>query len=162
MSKVNTPPIGLQTLLGSQSFGENPDELLKEIRGAVDLQPYLQYNKITCRNSLGARATPGLMSSISFSNPWMPLLVSQRMVGAAGGGDIAMALRLTNLPNQVNQIFLAGQDIATMPAVVDRVHSWEPKNPLILPPCFLASVTTELTFNVTVQLEVLYVDLAPS
>jgi hypothetical protein len=40
MGKINRPPIGLQSLLGSINFGVNPSELFETVRPTVDLFPF--------------------------------------------------------------------------------------------------------------------------
>lgn len=46
LSKVNTPPIGLQNLLGNVNQGVNPHELDQIITPSVDLYPHWATNKI--------------------------------------------------------------------------------------------------------------------
>jgi len=40
MSQINRPPIGLQSLLGSQNFGVNPNDLAQQVIGNVDLTSF--------------------------------------------------------------------------------------------------------------------------
>lgn len=52
MSQINRPPIGLQSLLGSKNFGQNPSELAQQVVPTVDLYPFwasqqLRFNRDT-------------------------------------------------------------------------------------------------------------------
>lgn len=40
MSQINRPPVGLQSLLGSQNFGDNPSDLAQQVLPQIDLFPF--------------------------------------------------------------------------------------------------------------------------
>lgn len=66
MSQVNRPPTGLQQLLGSQNFGDNPDQLLNEVRPTLDLLPMYGSGLLRKKTGTGARTNTGEVCNIEF------------------------------------------------------------------------------------------------
>ena len=75
MSKINTPPLGLQSLLGSQSFGDNPDDLLQGVRPTVDMLPFYGVNSLKQDAATAARNTPGGLASFTYASGFTRMLL---------------------------------------------------------------------------------------
>ena len=90
MSRINQPPFGLQSLLGSQNFGDNPSELAQTVVPLIDLWPFLSAEKI--RYARGASTLNARGDSVSVTVPegelWMPLTISARLSGNNDAGTV--------------------------------------------------------------------------
>ena len=64
MSKINRPPVGLQFLLGSQNFGENPSHLAQQVTPTLDLFEFYATELLRHDDTVGGRQTPGMISSL--------------------------------------------------------------------------------------------------
>lgn len=47
MSRINRVPFGLQDLLGSQNFGDNPSELAQVVAPSLDMLPFLSAERMS-------------------------------------------------------------------------------------------------------------------
>lgn len=68
MSRVNRVPFGLQDLLGSQNFGDNPSDFAQTIAPTIDMFPFLAQERITEWVS----ATSPVTSSATFAQVSVP------------------------------------------------------------------------------------------
>ena len=89
MSRINTPPIGLQDLLGSKNFGDNPSDLLEQVRPVVDLLPFWGTQKL--KFAAESATTAGAGSVVELDVPenenWAILSAHfQRTLLSAGEG----------------------------------------------------------------------------
>lgn len=100
MSKINSPPIGLQSLLGSKNFGENPDDLGQQVRPVVDMLPFWASQRLRFLNA--KTNSSGQQSVVEIQVPlgetWMILSVAfdVEMLAAADDMNSKIALDETN------------------------------------------------------------------
>lgn len=139
MSAINRPPLGLQGLLGSQNFGDNPSDLLQQVRPTIDLFPFLGSQVLSQRQIQGGRVDQGLIVTqpVESGEVWA-------IVGASGFCDpsgpgpytLSMAIGLNDL-NNVSAVggthYMAQTRQATGQAGNHfQSVSWNPPQPLIL------------------------------
>lgn len=96
MSKINRPPLGLQQLLGSQNFGQNPTELEGSVRPSLDLLPFYGAPLLSSRTTEGVRATEGLITSIVFDRRVL-LLGATFTCQLGSNGNYEAAITLNNV-----------------------------------------------------------------
>ena len=65
MSRINRPPLGLQGLLDSQNFGENPSELGAIVRPTIDLFPFYGTQLLRSSNIVGSKTGAGLIEQLT-------------------------------------------------------------------------------------------------
>lgn len=102
MGRINTPPYGLQYLLGSTNFGDNPSEL-----GDATLPTLEQFKFLGARNIHYARTSVTFTArnqtipiNIPTNEAWEMISVA---VGVFGFNDIASEMRLrVDIRNQPN------------------------------------------------------------
>lgn len=61
MSQINRPPLGLQQLLGSQNFGDNPDQLAQNVQPSLDLFPFYASTLLRYKENTGSRGSEGVI-----------------------------------------------------------------------------------------------------
>lgn len=66
MSQINRPPLGLQQLLGSQNFGQNPRELAQTVQPTIDLFPFFGSGLLRVAEATGGRGDEGLICNVEF------------------------------------------------------------------------------------------------
>ena len=91
MSLVNTPPFGLQDLLGSRNFGKNPSELVETIQPTIDMLPYLDYDNFRIESISGSVNIIGASVTIEIpdSEIWNVVSVSASYLNAFAAGASA-------------------------------------------------------------------------
>ncbi len=97
MSRINRPPKGLQGLLGSQSFGSNPDELLQEVRPSIELFPFWGAELLRHKIINGGRTTNGVIAQhlVPTDEVWAMKQVScYRIAGFTGAGPHTLQVGL--------------------------------------------------------------------
>ena len=100
-SKINTPPVGLQDLLGSQSFGENPNLLTEVVSPTLEQFPFLSADKISAYTQQQNVAATDPAVIFAFLQPagevWMPLVWATTLDAATAVGiDWSVVYSLTN------------------------------------------------------------------
>lgn len=63
MSRINRVPFGLQDLLGSQNFGDNPSELSSVVAPVLDMLPFLSAERYSYSYQSGNISNNGAMAS---------------------------------------------------------------------------------------------------
>lgn len=153
MSKINTPPVGLQSLLGSQSFGDNPNDLLEQVRPIVDLTPFWGSNKLEVQWSSGNRAAPGNITSFAYDANFTRMLLGVSIYAptpTAGTFRTAAYLNKANgLPS--NQIHLIHTDDPVTIIANDEYgwSFWLPQPVLLEPGIGLLFRSLQQTANAT-------------
>lgn len=90
LSKVNTPPVGLQNLLGNVNQGVNPHELDHKITPVVDLYPHWAVNKLKTELSFGEVAGTsgeGLTINVPDGELWQVVAASAHYENVSAGND---------------------------------------------------------------------------
>lgn len=101
MSQINRPPLGLQSLLGSQNLGDNPNNMLTDMRPTLDLLPFLTAQLLRQETVTGGRITPGTVASLQ---PFAGELWALKGLGAFNGAitgvgpfDLQLAFTMTKI-----------------------------------------------------------------
>ena len=100
MSAINRPPLGLQGLLGSKNFGDNPSELARTVQPTLDMLPFMGGTTLRGNRISGGRTTLGLIAQLPVPSDevWAMIALScGRAAGfTGGGGSIKVALSIDN------------------------------------------------------------------
>ena len=59
MSRINRVPFGLQDLLGSQNFGDNPSELSRVVAPTLEMTPFLTAERTSYVHTSASKSTNG-------------------------------------------------------------------------------------------------------
>lgn len=97
MSLINRLPLGLQSLLGSKSLGDNPSELLQEVRPTVQLNEFWSVENIRAQSTTDAGpVTTGSAESLLIPSGeiWSPIFSAIRWNGAAAGRRMSLEYRV--------------------------------------------------------------------
>lgn len=108
MSRINRPPVGLQGLLDSQNFGENPSELGQIVRPTVDLFPFYATQLLRSSNIVGSKTGAGLIETLTsgVSSPgseqnWflkgVSVYVANPLVGSVNKAYVALESLVSNV-----------------------------------------------------------------
>lgn len=94
MGQINRVPFGLQSLLDSQNFGNNPSNLVESVMPVIDIEPFM-------RSALLKRVTDSLNGVSAIGNVltveipdgevWLPITWSCRFMNNAAAGANAKA-----------------------------------------------------------------------
>ena len=171
MSKINTPPIGLQSLLGSQSFGENPDDLLSGVRGTLDLLPFYAAVKGRFKSNVGARNSAGSFCTVTMGGgvgnegeAGLLLGASMNLAVVAGGANFSGGIRIDDVPNISVPMWLTHTEYDTgtapLPGSDFSAIAWWAPQPIYLPnDAKIEAYATSLDANITATLVIHYVQL---
>lgn len=103
MSKINKPPLGLQDLLGSQSFGTNPGDLLQGVRPSLDMVPFWLWQNLEYAQD-SATATPIVPGNdvVTIAVPqnelWIPWGITAEMSFGGNAIECVWRIAISNLP----------------------------------------------------------------
>lgn len=168
MSRINRPPNGLQQLLGSQNFGDNPNELEKSVQPTLDMFGFYGAGLLRQENAGVIQAAPaGPVTGFEFKQYSAIVSASFHIDQTSGGsGNVALGIGLTEVageyPNEHNLI------VATNPS--NYINNSYPTaavkfdRPLIVEPgiwIFGHLLYAGLTGAQDFRLNVLYYDLSP-
>lgn len=139
MGRVNTPPLGLQSLLGNQNFGDNPDDLSQTIRPVIDQTPFLGSTQI--KYSRDASSLNGVGVAVTTTVPqgeaWYILGVSLQIPGVTNAGQFQLGIALEDLPGFTpgQQHWLASMHNRVTTNIGDLVEvSFQPAQPQLFQP----------------------------
>lgn len=137
MSQINTPPLGLQQLMGSQNFGDNPSDLAQQVIPTVDLTPFLATRKIRHKTTSGGRSDVGIISNIPIEGPSMLIGASMFLAGGLAAPDTqAMMITMSGLPTQFGtpgvEIVLKAGPRVTYAAGETPGIDWQAPTPIIV------------------------------
>lgn len=169
MSQINRPPLGLQNLLGSQNFGDNPSELAQAVAPTLDLLPFYGAGLLRLKRSQGNLNAEGEITSIEFNDPVAFVsLAGWAQGGASPAGVKQLALTISGPPSDslpVDQQHMLTHD----PNGASYVATGQPccyytfPVPLVTEPgstIHLHWIQNPNACNDTVQLTVMYYDLS--
>ena len=125
MSRINRLPWGLQDLLGSNSQGDNPSELMQDVRPQFDMLPLWAVERITFANAFRADAgAPG--SSIQIVIPtgemWIPLWLSGFVSASTIGDEFGVTLIMLD-PEKTLTVSLVSPTYRIVTAATEEVHA---------------------------------------
>lgn len=89
MSQINRVPQGLQDLLGSKNFGDNPADLGSIVAPTLDLFTFLAGERLTWETSVGVVNTTGITSQFDVPDGELWLVDSVAMRIQTTGGPAA-------------------------------------------------------------------------
>jgi hypothetical protein len=169
MSQINRPALGLQQLLGSQNFGDNPNDLSQIVAPTLDMLPFFGSGILRLRRVSGQLAGEGEISSIQFDQPIALLSATAWcQAGLTGAGRVQLGVAISGPPSNtlpVNQqhmlatgVFDSGSAATQQPAAC---YSFP--GPLVVEPG--TSIHSHWLYNSAndpafVQLTVLFYDLS--
>lgn len=167
-SQINRPPLGLQQLLGSQNFGQNPPELKADVQSTVELLPFYGSGLLRMESNAGARTAKGEVSSVVLDGRVALLHASLEIYNPlTAPEDIGASISMRNISGNdptTNCILHSTQDSYTNPA--EPVLSWYSwPNPLIVEEGvrIVSAYWYKSTANlVSSRLKVVYYDLSPT
>jgi len=90
MSQINRPPLGLQQLLGSQNFGDNPDDLGQVVQPTVELFPFYAAGAMKMKHTAGGRTTAGIISTV-------PIFGAAAIIGVSVRRELMGVAELLNI-----------------------------------------------------------------
>lgn len=125
MGRINTVPRGLQGFLGNTNFGDNPSELARETQATIDLNKFLQVDKMRSYISAAVAVAAGNSNVDRIVVPenqlWFLLHVGMycERTSSSGTGQVTGLVRLDNYPSYEDGgdaghfISIAGFDFTT-------------------------------------------------
>jgi hypothetical protein len=98
MSKIHRPPRGLQHLLGSQSFGQNPDELAQNVQPTLDMTGFYSAELLKTATKNTMMSGEGVVGQIKFTAP-VALVAAGIEMGPLTGTDtrVSFDIRVSDL-----------------------------------------------------------------
>lgn len=98
MSKIHRPPRGLQHLLGSQSFGQNPDQLVQSVQPTLDMTAFYAGELLKTQTVNTMVSADGVIGQIKFTAP-VALVAAGIEMGAVtvAAEEMAFDIRLSEL-----------------------------------------------------------------
>lgn len=166
MSRINRTPGGLQTLLGSQNFGDNPSELGPVVAPTLDLLPFYGSEVLRSQYIQGTRASEGEVARTALGGRVAVIGASARIVaGVVGAGYVQFSIGLTKVSGEdpSKPVFLATSENQTIALGDTPAFGMTFPFPLIIESGVqvLANFDAVNGGNFTVELGVLYYDLTP-
>lgn len=161
MSRINRPPQGLQKLLGSQNFGENPREFLQDVRPTVELRPFFSADLIRSLESASTRSSPGLIRGVTFDTPILLLNLSWVATTplTTGNQEIGFQLQIADLPGGGNRHIIYALNRVWLNNSLPAVGFHLPQ-PLVIPAGAQVGCSANYLLNtISGDLRVMYVDL---
>jgi len=117
-TKINRPPSGLQWLLGTQSFGKNPDQLSLVTLPTIEQLPFLgvQTQQVS-RDTVTANARgPWCSIEVPDGEYWIPIQAAFRSIGVQTAGDsLSMSIQVGDLPGAGSLATSGGIVLASSP-----------------------------------------------
>ena len=165
MSQINTPPFGLQSLLGSKNFGDNPGELLQEVRPMVDLLPFWGSQFFKALQVTATSAGQGVLVStqVPEGKNWMIISATAGMEVLSSGDDLTSWVAVDPSPNGSESHVVASFSIINPNTPGSPVYAtWQPPFPFLLPSGYVLQGGV-WSANLTprdVSLDVLYYELS--
>ena len=166
MSRINRTPEGLQVLLGTQAFGDNPNELSQVVSPTVDLLPFFAASRLRQATLTGSRSTPGEIGRLDL--PGKALIVSvgaEITAGVVGPGSIRWAFSFQRVPgpDPSNPCFFAISDKMSVDSNITAAWGYTMPRPVVVLPGTKMTLevleTSGGLFHST--LTVCYYDLSP-
>ena len=174
-SQINRPPFGLQSLLESQNFGQNPNALLLDVRPTIELDKFFKFPNLRrdqVQNTAVAAINANAEVLVPNNEVWEIVAWDGQVVNSAAAGARArIMLRLRVLtPEPVGGTGLFASDVAhsEAPTILDATATtvrygvtWNaPENTFVGPGCGFQALVTDLDLNggtsVTLTSAVLY------
>lgn len=101
MSRINRVPKGFLDFLGTQNQGDNPSELMQDVRPSIDLFPFFAAERVSLFSDSvnSAGALDGVTFVVPDGEVWFPLFWSGRYSIAANGDTCDLHLSVTKPAN---------------------------------------------------------------
>lgn len=144
MSRVNKAPIGLQNLLGSQNFGDNPAELAPAIVPTLDMWNFLNYAESRAGWGSSVVLADGTVTYTAMTVPqnerWLVYAFGVNILGdtIAAGDQIEISASRVKVagstsPGNAHPFFGASSEFRSTPAnfktVVEHFPNYVPMGP---------------------------------
>lgn len=101
MSRINQPPRGLQDLLGSQNFGDNPSDLAETVIPSLEMLDFLSAEKIDFERIAGSRTARGGNVGVVVPEGELWFMMEASGVGIPDlvGDSLALEIDILEFPN---------------------------------------------------------------
>lgn len=139
MSQINRPPIGLQFLLGSKNFGENPSDLSQQVIPTLDQLTFFASETLQIRKITATSAGQGLIINeiVPLGEAWIILSAAFGVEILATGDDNNMDVVLTDGAAGTTSFVVANTISVNPNAVVGSLRTvWTPPQPFLVPGSF--------------------------
>jgi len=163
MSKIHRPPRGLQHLLGSQSFGQNPDQLSQFVQPTIDLSGFYAAELLKVATDNGMITADGQIGEVVFTAPVALVAAGIEMGAVAAAEEMAFDIKLDNLGGVGFAVPVGSQGAHTYQTGSTPTFGMLFPQPLVVPGgCAVQGwVTSYAGALLGGTLRVLYVDLNP-
>lgn len=124
-SRINRLPWGLQDFLGSTSQGDNPSELLQQVRPTADMWPLWGMERLdiqTASNAAAAAVDASAQVEIPNNELWIPFVIGGRADFTTIGDQLATTIQMINPENTIS-ISLAESPLLTAVQAGGHVRS---------------------------------------
>ena len=104
MGRINTVPGGLQSLLGSTNFGDNPSDLAVVTAPVLEQFPFLAQQKVYFARNVATLASRGsaVQVTVEEGEIWKPIAVQMSLNGNINiGTDVRMTCQIFRAPNAI-------------------------------------------------------------
>lgn len=133
MSQINRPPIGLQSLLGSKNFGQNPSDLSQQVLPTVDLFPFWATQQLRFakeeQTTAGGDNAPVVSIQVPEGETWAVISATMERKLTLSTTNIGMNIAIDDGLTGANWFTVAAMDeplVVTM-TNIDRVFvNWTP------------------------------------
>ena len=163
MSQIHRPPRGLQHLLGSQSFGKNPDELAQVVQPTIDITSLYASELLKTAEIQSAVTGTGLIGEITFQAPVAIVGFGVEFNIALGAArDLGFNFRLDGLGGTGVSCVIRQTHVNTYPAGVPPTSGYMMPYPLVVPggAALSAFLDSNAAFGATtLAFRVIYIDL---
>ena len=101
MGRINTPPVGLQSLLGNTNFGDNPSDLSEVVAPTLEFFAFMAQQKVHFERNAGSLAGQGFATQIVIPDGeiWALLGVNGFVNFNAAGDEIQYQINIRDAPN---------------------------------------------------------------
>lgn len=109
-SRINRVPEGLQKILGSQSLGVNPQELLGDVRPSIELFDLYTFPELEYQRGAGSLTGRGIVSSVTVpqGETWLVKHIAADIAGVTTAATrYSISLRLDGITGMQAGIGLA-------------------------------------------------------
>jgi len=144
MSRINRVPRGLQDLLGSTNQGDNPSDLLPDVRATFDIFPFwaVERLRVAFKSSVNPSTIASQFHIIPDNEMWLVKVITTTVTNTlAATLRVAFNHRIQNVQDDANpgtNVTTVGGsnilDFTTTTGLSQLAYSQNFDSPLILPP----------------------------
>jgi len=140
MSQINRPPVGLQGLLGSQNFGQNPNDLAQQVLPIVDLFPFWSSQTLKFDKQTGTSAGGGSLieTQVPTDKTWGVLSCAFALSMATLNLDYNMQIAIDENATGTEFFVVASRtQVGNLKADIPIAALYQPRHIVWLPPGYV-------------------------